>query len=114
MGLGAAVDGTGRWARAGRRRPWRPLRILFGLLLVPGGLALARPSSAQTTAVPETSGRVWLDTKGAPLPFENDDELRECLRTARVVSRESTDEGINRPDRLLLEGDGTAGPRDLP
>ena len=108
MGLEAGVDEAGRWAHAGRRgaRQWRLLRMLLGLLLVLGPLALAPSSSAQTAAA-ASPGPVWLDAAGAPLPFENDDALLEFLRTATVVERKSTDEGINRPDKLLLEADGT-------
>ena len=106
MGLEAAVDEAGRGAHAGRRgaRQWRLLRMLLGLLLVLGGLA---PSSSGQTAAAEPSRPVWLDAAGAPLPFETDDALLEFLRTAAVVERKSTDEGINRPDKLLLESGGT-------
>ena len=84
-------------------------RRLLCMLLLPvlAGVALAPSSSAQTAPAAQPSGHVWLDAKGAPLPFQNDDELLEFLRTARVVSRNRTEEGINRPDQLLLESDGT-------
>jgi hypothetical protein len=84
----------------------RSLRLLPGLLLVLVGLALAPSTSAQTAAAAEPSGHVWLDAKGKPLPFQNADELLEFLRTARIVDREGTKEGINRPKQLLLEQNG--------
>ncbi len=91
--------------RCGARQR-RLATLLLGLLPVLAGLTLASSSTAQTAAAPEPSGPVWLDAKGKPLPFQTDDELLEFLRTARVVKRKTTEEGINRPSRLLLERDG--------
>jgi hypothetical protein len=84
----------------------RCLRMLPGLLMFLSGSALAPVSFAQPTVAAEPAGHLWLGPTGAPLPFEDDEELLEFLRTADVVSRKQTDEGINRPDRLLLEQDG--------
>jgi hypothetical protein len=80
--------------------------MLLGLLPILAGVSLASSAHAQTAPAAEPSGHVWLDAKGAPLPFQNDDELLEFLRTAKVVDRKTTDEGINRPSRLLLEQNG--------
>jgi hypothetical protein len=79
----------------------------FGLLPVLAGPGLTTYSVAQTVAAAEPSGHVWLDAKGAPLPFQGDDEVLEFLRTADVVSRKEIKEGLNRPLLLLLERDGT-------
>lgn len=84
----------------------RLARLPLGLALVLAGLAPASSSTAQAPPAPEPSGHVWLDVKGKPLPFQTDDELLEFLRTAKVVERKTTKEGINRPSRLVLERDG--------
>jgi hypothetical protein len=62
-------------------------------------------ATAETPAFTEAP-QVWLGQDGTPLPFENDAEVLEFLRTARVVSRRTLEEGINREQQLLLEGNG--------
>jgi hypothetical protein len=49
---------------------------------------------------------VWLGEDGSPLPFRNDEEVLEFLRTAEVTSAERTGLGINNPWRVDLEKDG--------
>jgi hypothetical protein len=68
------------------------------------------PQAARAQAVagpPETPQHVWLDTKGKPLPFQSDDEILEFLRTAEVVGKKRIPIGVNRPQKLELEKDGT-------
>jgi hypothetical protein len=73
--------------------------------LVTLGIALAAPLLAQGPSA-EAPSRTWLGPDGKPLPFRGDAEILEFLRTARVVSRELIPQGINKPDRVVLEKDG--------
>jgi hypothetical protein len=109
MDRGARLEEDGASVRVRRRRLSRQslLWMPFGLLPVLAGPGLATCSLAQTVAAAEPSGHVWLDVKGAPLPFQGDDEILEFLRTAKVVDRKEIKEGLNRPLLLVLEHDGT-------
>jgi hypothetical protein len=79
--------------------------LLFALL---GTGGVPGSAAAQAGAVPpETPSHVWLDAGGEPVPFQSDDEILEFLRTATVVGRERIPTGVNRPEQLLLEKDGT-------
>ncbi|MDA2923738.1 hypothetical protein MYX65_03610 [Acidobacteria bacterium AH-259-L09] len=49
---------------------------------------------------------VWLDVDGKPLPFQTDEEIKEFLRTARVVSVQKIPVGVTKPKQVLLEKDG--------
>jgi len=96
-----------RWTLFGNgpRSGVRSLALLLALL---GTGSSAGGEAAQAAAVPpETPSHVWLDAGGEPLPFQSDDEILEFLRTATVVSRERIPTGVNRPEQLLLEKDGT-------
>jgi hypothetical protein len=79
-----------------------PLRLVLACAL--GGLAVPVARAQAPTADPEP--QVWRGPDGAPLPFESEDDVLEFLRTAKVVSRETTPDGITRPEKLVLEGDG--------
>ena len=48
----------------------------------------------------------WLGPDGVALPFVDDGEALEFLRTATVISAKQLGKGINRPYKLLLEQDG--------
>ena len=48
----------------------------------------------------------WLDPNGNRLPFESEEELIDFMKTAKVVWRKVTDEGITKPWKVLLEEDG--------
>ena len=52
---------------------------------------------------PSVPGPVWRGPEGARLPFRDDEEVLEFLRTARVVSSRSIRTGITQPQKLLLE-----------
>jgi hypothetical protein len=82
--------------------------ILACLLLV-GGAGSARASTgagAQAAVATPPPRHIWLGPRGAPLPFTDDDEVIDFLRTARVVTRKTLNEGINHEQKLLLERDG--------
>ena len=91
---------------------WIMRSVMFkpGVSLVLLGVAVgsfvlpARDVSAQQASVRE--GYVWLDVDGRPLPFQDDETLREVLRSARVVDREKVNRGVAGIEKLLLEGNG--------
>jgi hypothetical protein len=61
---------------------------------------------AQPAVEAEPPVHVWTGPDGKPLPFQNDDEVMEFLRTAQILSRERAPEGIHKPDVLMLESNG--------
>jgi hypothetical protein len=100
---------------ASPRRTWLNGPYLIGvalrlalILAVLGVVALVPTTGwAQGAAAPpETPEHIWLDEEGEPLPMQSDAEVSEFLRTARVVSKQGIDVGVNRAERLLLEKDG--------
>ncbi|HSR68123.1 MAG TPA: hypothetical protein VLU25_09280 [Acidobacteriota bacterium] len=48
----------------------------------------------------------FLGPDGRPLPFADEEEVLEALRTGRIISKEKVSEGINRVLKLLLDKDG--------
>jgi len=86
--------------------PRRPRVVLPGLLLASALAGLAAPAATAEGPGAAEAPRTWLGPDGRFLPFENDDEILEFLRTARVVSWRTLDEGINHEQQLLLESDG--------
>jgi hypothetical protein len=79
------------------------------ILAVLGVAALVPPNAAaQRAGAPaEIPKHIWLDAEGEPLPIQNDADISEFLRTARVVSKQGIDVGVNRAEKLLLEKNGT-------
>ncbi len=79
---------------------------------IPGGgtqePAQSQPNAAGAPAqnAPQSPSRIWLAPDGKPLPFRNDDELLEFLRTAKPISEKEVSGGITVPHKLLLEKDG--------
>ena len=76
-------------------------------------IAVAAPLSAisnllqdSSSPPPTTDFSVWRGPDGKPLPFQNDEEIKEFLRTAEVISKERIGEGINNPLKILLEKKG--------
>ena len=68
-------------------------------------LASAEPTAgAPAVAVP--SPMMWQDPDGTPLPFQNDSEILEFLRTARVVTQKRVGVGVNEISKVLLEKAG--------
>ena len=62
--------------------------------------------SAGISVSPSEGESRWLDADGKPLPFRDDAELLEFLRTASVVSEREIGIGINASRKLLLERNG--------
>lgn len=50
--------------------------------------------------------RFWIGPEGEPLPFRDDAEIKEFLRTADVVRTEHLSVGVTDPLRLTLERNG--------
>jgi hypothetical protein len=50
--------------------------------------------------------RTWLGPDGNVLPFKNDSEILEFLRTAEVVKIKTISDGVTKPEKVLLEKDG--------
>ncbi len=61
-----------------------------------------QPAAAAAAPPPH----VWIGPKGQPLPFRNDEEILQFLRTAKVVSMRDIGTGITNPQKVLLEKDG--------
>jgi hypothetical protein len=66
----------------------------------------AAPLGAQTTPQRPGSAHVWLDSAGAPLPFQTHREITEYLSSAEVVDRHPIGRGVTGAERLLLERGG--------
>ncbi len=90
------------------------VRLLGGTALVATILLAASALSGgtgkqpgQTMATAASAPRhVWLGPDGKPLPFKNDAEILDFLRTANVIADKGIPQGITGPRRLLLEKDG--------
>jgi len=50
--------------------------------------------------------RMWIDVNGDPLPFYNEDQIMEFLRTADIVGRESLPVGVTDPIKMRLRKNG--------
>ncbi|MGH9603746.1 MAG: metallophosphoesterase, partial [Terriglobales bacterium] len=81
----------------------------------PSGGALGeefqQPASAKAPPQPAAAtapgpAHVWIGPDGTPLPFHNDREIMEFLRTAKVTSMKDIGEGITNPQKIMLEKDG--------
>lgn len=64
----------------------------------------ASPAGSQPGAAGRSAN--WRGIDGQPLPFEREEEILQFLRSARVVSRKTLSQGINKPSKLLLEMGG--------
>ena len=85
--------------------------LIFVLLMSVGysvtpPVLLASPLISPTTQSATSPARTFIGPDGNPLPFENDDEVMEFLRTAKVMKRSDIGTGINRFKKLTLEQDG--------
>ncbi len=72
---------------------------------VPSAAQSSEPHD-QESAVFEGFQRSWLGPDGNQLPFRNDSEILEFLRTAEVVSIKTIPTGVTKPQKVLLEKDG--------
>ena len=74
------------------------------------GLAVTVSSPAPAQERPPQpeapSPAAWLGPDGESLPFVDDAAVIEFLQTARVVETKTIPQGINHPERLVLEKDG--------
>lgn len=89
------------------RRP-----LLFACFAIVS-LYAALPAAAQTLAAngaaspaAASPARIWLNPDGQPLPFANDDQVLDFLRTATVVSKKPLGAGTTLVKKVLLEKDG--------
>ncbi len=64
----------------------------------------SQASELSEVSLPKTT--VWAGLDGKPLPFTSHEEIKEFLRTAKVVSKHDVDVGVTNPWRLVLERDG--------
>lgn len=87
------------------RRRFATARFLaMALLAVPGLLMSA--AGAASTSTGQDSVIVWVDVEGKPLPFQQDAELAEFLRSAKIVGNTKIEIGITEPRKLVLEQNG--------
>lgn len=64
------------------------------------------PAGTAANAQTAEHARVWIGPDGNPLPFKNDEEVLEFLRTAEVVSMKNIAVGTTLPRQAVLEKDG--------
>jgi hypothetical protein len=64
------------------------------------------PLSGLQILEPTPPSLSWQGPNGEVLPFQNNEEVEEFLRTAEIVSQKRVGEGINNPYKVLLEKDG--------
>jgi hypothetical protein len=91
----------------GRDRHFRARGLALVFVFLGAALAPQRGAAQGAASPPETTRHVWLDVEGEPLPFQSDAEILEVLRTAPVVSKETIPVGVNKPQQVVLEKDGT-------
>ncbi len=65
---------------------------------------IAREAAAEVASTNKAS--IWKGKNGEALPFENNEEVKEFLRTAEILDMEILDEGVSGAKRVLLEKDG--------
>jgi len=92
---------------SGSPRTWGGL--LFAAALT--AIVFAHPSPLDATVHSQAAGvagpvRTFVGPDGNPLPFENDDELMEFLRTAEVIDASAIGGGINSSQKMLLGKNG--------
>ncbi len=68
-----------------------------------GELVAAQEAAAAESSTNETT--FWKGPNGEALPFKNNEEIREFLRTAGIIDMEEVPEGINDPGLALLGKD---------
>ena len=115
---------TGSWTLAGTEPTAEqpadavPVQLEAQPLVLPGaepllpletvvGLIAEDPLWEHRSILQELSSSMrWQDPDGTPLPFQDDSEILEFLRTARVVTQKSVGVGVNKISKVLLEKDG--------
>lgn len=92
---------TRRMVASRRRRcrsGWASMLALTGLTL----LAATLPSIVAGAQ----AAHYWPGKGGTPLPFADDDEVKDFLLNAEIVERHDIDIGTTEPQRVTLERDG--------
>lgn len=85
--------------------PFPPSRHALRVLALAIGCAVIL-APGPVRAVEPVTGPAYLDREGNPLPFENDEQVLEFLRRARVLGVRELSGGTTRPLRLDLEHEG--------
>jgi len=80
-------------------------RRLLALVVV-AVLPCVQTPLAQAEQPAVLGGYVWLDVNGQPLPFQDDETIREVMRSARVISREIVGRGVAGVEKFVLEHEG--------
>ncbi len=96
---------------------WAAIPSPLAAVIEPGLAVDTEPSSRLLAAGdrPELKGRSWLGPErpswfgpeGTALPFRDDSQILDFLRTAAIVSAKPISKGINHSLKVLLEKDGT-------
>ncbi len=76
------------------------------ILRISGGGPLISELQLPVASAESAPRSTWLGADGKPLPFKNDAEILEFLRTAKVVKEEGIPLGITGPLKLTLEKNG--------
>jgi len=69
-------------------------------------IALAVWTQEAEPGAAEPPERRWYDVDGSPLPFQDDEEILDLLRTAPIVDERFIGEGVTKPKQLTLEQRG--------
>jgi len=79
--------------------------VLFVLTAIPLPAFAAQDSvvAIPFTPLPQST---WKDINGDPLPFYNEDQIMEYLRTAEIVEHENLPVGVTHPIKMRLSKDG--------
>jgi hypothetical protein len=82
------------------------LRAACALVAMTIASFTSTPLEAQTAPERREVPHVWMDSAGAPLPFQTHREITEYLRSAEVVGRSPIGQGVTGAERVLLERGG--------
>jgi hypothetical protein len=75
-------------------------------ILWQGAAGSPTDAALQPTAAQPAPTWSWRGPDGAMLPFSSPEELESFLASAKVISKKTISQGINRPTKVLLEKDG--------
>ncbi len=82
------------------------LNVLLTAVICLAAISQGKAKSLRDAAIGQEAVHVWLDAQGSPLPFQDDEEILEFLKTAKPVSRKRVKEGRNGIHKVLLAKDG--------
>ncbi len=82
--------------------------LVLVMLVLTGAPEPASAAQDPIVTIPSTPlpQRTWVDVNGDPLPFYNEDQVMEFLRTADIVDRQSLPVGVTDPIKMRLSKDG--------